>query len=101
MANTNTTTKAREPKCEKRTPAAIAAAARGEETFVIEIKERYPGDYVRYLKVDNNPECYCPTGEEIEVAANEYHEVTNSQNLRKKLKEEIRKLERDTQNAGV
>ena len=90
------TTKTAKPKCENRTPAAIMAANRGEETFVFTVKERYPGDYTRYLKVDANPECYIPTEEEVEVAENEYYELKNSEKLRKELKERIKKLERNS-----
>ncbi len=108
--NENTTTTENENKVEKitpceplaeiRTPAAIAAAARGEKNRVVNVPPRYSQDKSRYLKVDDNPEVIIPTDEDVEVAENEYFELKRSSLLRKATAKMVEKAVRDANNAG-
>lgn len=89
-----------EPLAEIRTPAAIAAAARGEKNHVVNVPKRYSQDKSRYLKVDDNPEVIIPTDEDVEVAENEYFELKRSSLLRKATAKMVEKAVRDANNAG-
>lgn len=75
--------------------AAELAAARGEETKTITIKERFPGDRTRTICVNNNPACVLPTEEEVEVSVDEYNELCRSDIIRRANKKESDKLERE------
>lgn len=90
-----------EPLAEIRTPAAVAAAQRGETNRVVIVAKRYSQDKTRYLKVDDNPEVIIPTDEEVEVAENEFFELKRSSLLRKETTKMIEKAVRDTNNAGA
>lgn len=79
---------------EYHSPAAEIAAAKGEETKVYVIPERFPGDNVRRLCVNSNPACVLPTGEPVEVALDEYNELRRSEIIRKANKKESDKLAR-------
>lgn len=88
------------PLADIRTPAAIAAAQRGEKNYVVNVPPRYSQDKSRYLKVDDNPEVIIPTDEDVEVAENEYFELKRSSLLRKATAKMVEKAVRDANNAG-
>ena len=96
MAEKNETTekvtKTRE-LLEFHSPAAMLAASRGEETRIIVIPKRYPKENYRFLCVNNNPACNLPTGEEVEVALDEYYEIKNSIDITRANEKESAKLE--------
>lgn len=75
-----------------RTPAAIAANARGEDTYVIIVAKRYDEDRERYVCVDNNPPARIPTDEAVEVAENEYFSLKAAAELRKSSNRLLEKL---------
>ena len=99
--NTENGVEAREPKAQFRTPAAITAAEKGFDTYVVVVSKRYPTDKSRYLKVDANPDVIIPTEEEVEVAENEYYELKNSAALRKKAIKMLEKLKNETFERGA
>lgn len=88
-------------KASFRTPAAIAAAERGEETYVVTLTKRYSNDKSRYLKVDANPDVIIPTEEEVEVAENEYFELMRISALRKSTRKMLEKIVRETADKGA
>lgn len=92
---------ARAAKAQFRTPAAVSAAEKGLDTYVVVVSKRYPTDKSRYLKVDANPDVIIPTDEEVEVAENEYFELKNSAALRKKALNMLEKLKNDTYERGA
>lgn len=89
-----------EPMAAIRTPAAVAAALRGETNYVVNVAPRYSQDKSRYLRVDDNPEVIIPTDEDVEVAENEYFELKRSSLLRKATAKMVEKAVREANNAG-
>lgn len=83
-----------------RTPAAILAAERGEDTYIVNIAKRYDTDYERHVQVDANPKAVIPTDEDVEVAENEYFELKNSAALRKMTNRLIEKMVHTTEKVG-
>ena len=84
-----------------RTPAAIAAKERGEDTYIIIVAKRYDEDNERSVQVDNNPTAIIPTDETVEVAENEYFALKASAELRKMTNRLIEKLENAAAKKGA
>lgn len=83
-----------------RSPAAILASERGEDTYIINIAKRYEQDSERHVQVDDNQKAVIPTDEDVEVAENEYFALKASAELRKMTNRLVDKLVHKAENSG-
>lgn len=83
------------------TPAAIAAKARGKDTYVIIVARRYDEDIERFVQMDDNPPAKIPTDETVEVAENEYYALKASAELRRTTNRLIEKLSHAASQSGA